>query len=356
MRDYTAEQILAEMMEKAQELPYAEDIDTSEGSLISISCTKQALMLESTHLELSEMEDNLHVNTMDIDHLILEGEDLGRPIIPATPAIVKGTFSQLIPIGTRFNCDELNYKTVERISGYDYKLECEQTGVIGNQYGGNLYPIDFVDNYQGGVVAEVLIPGAEQEDAEVYRARLIAIKKGDYFGGNRTDYKRFITEIQGVGACKVKRRAAGEEHIKPYILDANFGVPTQTLINAVQEIVDPITTSGDGDGVAPIGHKVRIQGGTSVTVNITATLTYDSGYSYADVKSQVEAAVDGYFMTLAKNWENVDTQYCRIAQVESAILDVEGIIDITNTRFNNSTSNINLQYSQIPVRGTINGQ
>ena len=348
--DMTADVLLEQMMALT-----SEDVDKSEGSLVNIACTKQALMLEEAYLELNTVEDNLHLDTMDIDHLILKGEDEGRPIIPATAAIVKGVFQQEIEIGTRFNCDELNYTVLENIELFNYKLQCETAGTVGNQYGGSLAPIDFVDNYQGGVISEVLIPGADQEDEEVYRARLEELRNGRYFGGNRADYKRFLLEQPGVGAAKVKRRASGETYIKPYILNSTWGIPSSTLINAVQNAIDPVATSGEGDGYAPIGHRVLIQAAAGVTINITTTLTLDTGYTYADVKTEVEAAVDRYFLQLAKDWENVDTQYVRIARIEAEILTIEGILDIADTALNGEEENILLDYEEIPLRGTING-
>lgn len=84
----------------------------------------------------------------------------------------------------------------------------------------------------------------------------------------------------------------------------------------------------EGNGLAPIGHIAHIQAVTGTTINITSTITYESGYTFADLKSQLELAIDNYFKSLSESWENSTQLVARISQIESAILNVPGIQDI----------------------------
>ena len=229
----TFETIMAEMM---AEMP--DGVNTMEGSLIWNACAKQALQMEEAYLDMQIVEDNMYADTQDEEHLIQNGADKGIPIKEPTKAIVRASILQEsgagIRIGTRFTANSLNYSVAGAIKGNEYKLECEQAGAAGNIGSGELVPIDFVGGYQGGEILDILVLGQEREDIELYRKKILDSVNASYFGGNRSDYERFIEELEGVGACKVKRREPEDKFIYPYILDANWGVPTDTLVGDVQ--------------------------------------------------------------------------------------------------------------------------
>ena len=346
----TYENIMAEMME---EMP--DNVDTREGSLIYNACAKQALQLEKAYLLMQTVEDNMYTSDQDEEHLILNGQDKGLPIKEATKAVVRGVFSQEIDIGTRFNAGALNYTCMQKITDFDYRMECEEAGSIGNITGSQLSPIDFVENYQGGMIAEVLISGADREDIEIYRQRILALNDIKYFGGNREDYRRFIGGIDGVGAVKVQRRSAADDFIYPIILSADYGIPTDIQLERVQEIVDPETSHGEGDGIAPIGHKVLLKKAENAVIDIVCTIVYEEGYDQTSLQSYINEAVDEYFLELARQWADASSLVVRISQIESRLLKIEGIIDVGNTFLCGEQMNVILDYNEIPKRGTVNG-
>lgn len=349
----TFETIMAEMM---AEMP--DGVNTMEGSLIWNACAKQALQMEEAYLDMQIVEDNMYADTQDEEHLIQNGADKGIPIKEPTKAIVRASILQEsgagIRIGTRFTANSLNYSVAGAIKGNEYKLECEQAGAAGNIGSGELVPIDFVGGYQGGEILDILVLGQEREDIELYRKKILDSVNASYFGGNRSDYERFIEELEGVGACKVKRREPEDKFIYPYILDASWGVPTDTLVGDVQGCVDPVQNHGAGDGIAPIGHFVLIKPATGVEINITAQFTFDDGYSQEDVQGHMEHALEEYFLELKKGWKNTEITV-RLSQIEHRLLNVEGTIDIADTKLNGASSNIALGYAEVPVRGKING-
>ena len=346
----TYEEIMAEMM---AEMP--DDINTGEGSLIYNACVKQALQLEEAYLSMQNVEDNMYTDTQDEEHLILNGKDKGIAIKEATKAILQGDFLQEIEIGTRFTANDLNYTAVELISGFSYKLECEEEGAEGNIASGELSPIDYIDNYQGGNIVAVLVPGEDQEDIEEYRKKVLENAQTKYFGGNRADYIRFIEALDGVGSCKVKRRTAEDNYIYPYITNAGYGIPSEDLVSVVQTAVSPTENNGDGDGIAPIGHFVKIMPAEEVTINVTVAFQFADGYSQEALQSQINSVIDNYFLELRKEWRDSEELVVRVAQVEARLLGIIGIKDISGTALNGSESNTTLSYAQIPGRGTVNG-
>ena len=135
------------------------------------------------------------------------------------------------------------------------------------------------------------------------------------------------------------------------ITDSNYGKPSDTLVNKVQTEIDP--NSGDGSGIAPIGHIVTVQGVIERRITISATVTYDEGFSFATLKETITQSMEEYLLSLRKQWASQTNSVVRISQVETRLLGINGILDVSNTRINNSTSNLTCDKYEIPVLGGV---
>jgi uncharacterized phage protein gp47/JayE len=341
---------MGEMMET-----FGADVRTDEGSLAWNACAKIADKLEEVYGDMDAINDNILPDTQDLDHLIRYAEERGLEYNYATAPVVKGVFSQEIEIGERFTCGDYSYKVTELLSGYEYKLECETEGTEANTTLGELEPIDYIDDYQGGTITQVLIDGTDDEDEEVFRQRVFDSFKSVAFGGNKADYRSYINEIEGVGGCKPKRRVEGETFIHIPIITSEFDVPSAELVDEVQTIVDPLQNQGEGDGFAPIDHQVIIEAVEGVNVEVSATITFDDGYTAESCKSIVEGAVEGYMATLRRTWEanELEDMYVRLSKIDASILTVEGVLDVTGTTINGVAENLVLNYKQIPILGGV---
>ena len=89
-----------------------------------------------------------------------------------------------IPIGARFNLDKLNYVVIEKVSNGMYKVMCETPGILGNQYLGDLIPIDYISGLELAKLTALLIPGEDEEDTEHLRTRYFESFDSQAFGGN----------------------------------------------------------------------------------------------------------------------------------------------------------------------------
>jgi len=58
-------------------------------------------------------------------------------------------------------------------------------------------------------------------------------------------------------------------------------------------------------------------------------------------------------LNLRKEWEDSTSLIVRISQIESLILNTEGVIDITNTVINEQNGNIEIGKEYIPILGNI---
>ena len=90
------------------------------------------------------------------------------------------------------------------------------------------------------------------------------------------------------------------------ILNDEFNPPTALEIARIQELVDPITNSGEGYGIAPIGHYVTIVTPTEDNVSVTLTATYKAGAD-SDVEAhKIKTCIRNYINSIRKEFDNVE--------------------------------------------------
>lgn len=309
--------------------------------------------------------DMVFADTAPREYLIRRAAERGMSPLPATKALRKGIFNIDVPIGSRFSIEDVNYVVKEKVTPPttgQFILEAETPGSIGNAYFGTLFPITYVSGLQTAETTDILTPGEDEEDTETFRKRYFDSFESSAFGGNRADYKQKTNAIPGVGGTKVFRAWNGGGTVKLVIVDSTFKVPSQTLIDDVQEIIDPIGMQGEGVGTAPIDHVVTVFGATADSINIDFTITYESGWSWQDIETQVYEMVDDYFAELGEIFANAvsyaDDQAgltVRISQLETRLLGINGVIDVQDTLINGVGSNYTTANDAIPVRGVVNG-
>lgn len=351
--EQTFESIMERMLSKA-----SDDIDKRRGSILWDIFSSFALELENVYIGLDIFLNECFADTASWSYLLRRAAERGLFPKEETQAILKGRFSPSsidIPIGQVFNLEELNYTVISKIEDGYYQLRCNTAGTIGNQYFGTLIPVQpvkEVSKLEKAELIELLIPGEDMIDMERFRNDYFSSFHSQPFGGNRADYQQKLEKIQGVGGKKILRRKKGEKQIKIIIMDSTYSVPSDTLIAEVQKIIDP-NQDQEGDGLAAIGQEVSILGVEVATIDIVTQIIYQTGYQYEDMKEKIEISIDNYFMELRKNWENTERLIIRISQIESRLLNLEGILDIKTTILNGNFENITLQEEQIPERGKI---
>jgi uncharacterized phage protein gp47/JayE len=347
--DKTYEVILQEMQDDVPN-----DLDKREGSLIFYGQAPAAARFQETYIDLDWLYNEMFADTASRDSLIRISAGRGITPTEATYAIFRGIFNIDIPIGTRFSAvNNLSYVATKAISTGVFEITCETAGTEGNGYLGVIIPIDYIDGLQTATLAELLIPGEDEEETEHLRQRYFDSYSLQAFGGNIADYKQKVNAIDGTGGVKVYRAKYGAGTVGLVIINSQFKKPSQLLIDNVQAIIDPSGFQGEGKGLAPIDHKVTVSGVTENTVDITTVLTLQNGYVFADVKANVESVIDSYFSELAKDWESETNLIVRISQIETRLLNVSGIIDIANTTLNTIAQNLILGVDEIPIRGVV---
>jgi len=328
-------------------------LDKRQASIIYNALAPAAVELQNMYIEFDWILNQSFADTAQREYLIKRCAERGITPEPATKAILEGTFNIDIPIGSRFSFDDLNYQAIEKIAPGIFKMECETAGEIGNQSLGTLIPIEYIDGLTSAELTAVLIPGEDEEGTEVLRQRYFNSFQTNPYGGNKQDYIQKTNAIPGVGSTKVTPIWEGGGTVLITILDSNFDKASPALIDTVQTALDPITNHGEGLGIAPIGHVVTVNTATEVTVNIATTITLDTGYTWEQVQGDVIAALEAYLLEIRTDWVNQTTNFVRIAQIETRMLAIDGIIDIVNTTINGVAANLALGNYEIPVLGAV---
>lgn len=355
--DTTYEELVEEKLDQADS-----SLDTREGSILFNAFAINSIEIIQMLQTIIANSNESFADTASRTNLIRRAAERGLKPLTATKAKLRGLFNINVAIGSRFSLDNLNYVVVDKIADYEFVLESETEGDIGNQYLGTLIPIDYIDGLTTAELVEVLVPGEDEEDTEVFRARYFDSFDSEAFGGNRKDYKDKVNGLPGVGGVRVYRAWNGGGTVKLVIINSQFEQPTQTLVNEVQFAVDPLDNQGEGIGIAPIDHIVTVFGVGETPIDITFNITYQSGWSWGDIEANVYAVIDDYFKELAEEWASASTYQedqagviVRISQIEIRLLGVAGVIDIADTVLNGGTSNIAVDKESIPKRGVVIG-
>ena len=343
----TYEEILQRMLNRIPDT-----MDKREGSIIYDALAPAAVELQLMYIELDVILTETFGDTASREYLIRRAKERGITPYLATYALLKGEFNIDVPIGSRFSLNELNYSVVEQIGTGVFKMECEALGVQGNKYFGDLIPIEYIDGLQTAKLTELLIPGEDEEDTKSLRTRYFESFDTKPFGGNQKDYIQKTNSIAGVGSTKVTPIWDGGGTVKLTILNSEFDKASSELVNTVQQEIDP-TKDGHGVGIAPIGHIVTVNTADEIAVNITSNIVFDEGYSFNGQKQKIIDAISAYLLELRKEWANQTNLVVRIAQIETRILAIKGIIDISGTKINGAASNLTLTKYQIPVMGGV---
>ncbi|MGN0680281.1 MAG: baseplate J/gp47 family protein [Oscillospiraceae bacterium] len=379
----------------------SDKLDKREGAVIFDAVSPASMELMAVYIELERIIGEAYGDTASREYLILRCKERGISPYPAENAILRGEFSpaDVDVTGKRFSLGELNYIAERKINDGVYEVKCETAGAVGNRFFGEMIPIDYVDGLESAALTSVLIPGEDEEDTEDLRKRYFDSFDVQAFGGNRADYIEKISAIAGVGGVKVTR--VWNADIKPAelvpaesvsewfknnaetlpedvrgwvtptlaaaksgkltaggcvlvtLLDSEYNTASEALIERVKETLDPSDSTGEGMGLAPIGHVVTVQSAVGVPINVSTNITFEAGYGWDNMQNAIESAVSDYLLELRKKWEDIGSLTVRISQIETRILDIEGIVDIADTTINGAAENITLGAYEVPVMGEV---
>ena len=281
--------------------------------------------------------------------LLMSIATLGAPLTQILSIVFDWNY---IPVGTRFSCDKYNWAVTEKIESLKYYLTCETAGADPNGYTGQLIPIEYIEGLATAELTSIVINGEDEEATETLRLRYLNSFENQSYGFNRGQYIEVTEALPGVGGCKPYRAWKGPGTVKLVITGSDYQPPSDTLINTVQTAIDPTQNSGDGIGLAPIDHEVTVVGAAGTTVNISTTLTFASGWNLTECLPYIQSALDAYYLELNSTWSKEAGLIVRVSQIESRLLALAGIVDISGTTLNGQAGNLTLDKDAVAVRGS----
>lgn len=359
LADVTEETIHGRMLERVPA-----DVDKSEGSYIWDALAPAAYQLFEASIWAQEVLRRGFASTAFGAYLDLRCEERGiarHPAVKAGGAVTfAGVAGTVVPVGTRVatpadamtSTPSVEYETTAEAvlagpGGVEVPVAAVEAGVGGNVPSGAIsILVDAVPGVTGVGNAAAIVDGSEAEGDEALLARYLVKVREPGTSGNKADYVQWALEVPGVSGVQVEPLWDGPGTVRVFLLDGDKRAPEQAIVDAVQAYVAP--AAGMGEGRAPIGADVVVVPAVEVPINVSVQLTLASGATVEEVRETFEAGVTAYLKQLA--FADSLVRYTRIASI---LLDISRIIDYANLTVNGGVDNIEMQFGQVAVLGTV---
>lgn len=369
LSQYTYQEILQQLLDRIPDT-----YDKRDGSPIQTAAGMAAYGFELYYIMLNEVQREGLIQTATGNQLDLLAVISGLTRYQASAAVRLGIFDAPVPIGSRFSTingeDSIDFYVSAQTTGpdednYYYQLVAETPGTIGNDYTGPILPITAIPNLTSAQITDILVPGDDTETDDEFRERVIEALNDRPFAGNIAAYRQDILAIDGVGAVQVYPTWNGGGTVKCSILGADFLPASETLVENVQNAIDPPPNQGLGLGLAPIGADVTITTPSAVGINVTATLMLAPGYNISQVTPLVKTQLENYLLSVRQEWDTnvsaTNVQYVAnvyVARVISAIVNATGVVNVMSLELNGEDEDITLTETgtvqEVPILGTVN--
>lgn len=210
----------------------------------------------------------------DLETLQLHGTEFGLPLLPAAPAHGKVTFTSTtaITVATGAQLQRADGTTYLVTAGSALSIAgtlilpvtCSANGAIANAEEG--MPLTVISGLTGTATAAVgpgdIALGADVEDKESYRQRILFRKRNPPHGGAASDYVIWGRQAPGVTRVFVERLYAGAGTVRVFVfMDGGFpnGIPDNAAVAAVRDYLETVQPASAVVFVAaPVAHPINI--------------------------------------------------------------------------------------------------
>lgn len=351
-----------------------EPYDRRQGSIIYNTIAPVCEELSTFYGLLDYLSTQVNLNTASMGYLDEKANDYGLTRIQASPAVIRGEFLTYkyndstgerekdengeyiliplnIPDGSRFtviNNSEITYIYRQKYNEFEKVLVCEQVGIKGNLVDKTLLPLTPINSLVKAHIPNnsnvIIVSGEETETDSSLRQRCFDYLQVQAFGGNIADYTAKLIKIEGIGeGVKVfptPNNRAG--YVLLSCLDGEYKPINSEEIEKVENIFNG-SDSGNGLGLAPIGHVVQVTTPEYVNIGINMVIYIDSVTDTQIIEPLIVDKIKQYFDKEIKTFGTVtNMKYkditLRILPIISSIIDdvngVKGVLNITNESFN----------------------
>lgn len=340
------------------------DVDKRVGSIIYDALAPVCLELAEAYVKMDILEEQTYLMTATGNNLDKRVYDYGISRRKATRALRIGEFKQYkvdsqgnyvldennqkilidmeIETGVRFSIPEnaeITYEYIGKTDGYKI-LECEQTGTQGNEHLGTILPLIPILNLAQAKIISTYKPAEDDETDTELRARAVASLNYGAFGGNIQDYIERVNAIDGVGQTKVFPAWQYNGSVLLSVVDPLYNPITTEFAKNLKEQIDPEESTGEGIGIAPIGHYVTITTPTRQDVDVALSITFVNTETIETIQEEVERKIKEYFLSIRQSYgQDVNLTIYR-ARIIEKVLELEFVLNVTDVKLNGKMNDI----------------
>ena len=340
------------------------DVDKRVGSVIYDALAPVCLELAEAYVKMDILEEQTYLMTATGNNLDKRVYDYGISRRKATRALRIGEFKQYkvdsqgnyvldennqkilidmeIETGVRFSIPEnaeITYEYIGKIDGYKI-LECEQLGTQGNEHLGTILPLTPILNLAQANIISTYKPAEDDETDTELRTRAVANLNYGAFGGNIQDYIERVNAIDGVGQTKVFPAWQYNGSVLLSVVDPLYNPITNEFAQNLKEQIDPEDSTGQGIGIAPIGHYVTITTPTRQDVDVALSITFVNTETIETIQEEVERKIEEYFLSIRQSYgQDVNLTIYR-ARIIEKVLELEFVLNVTDVKLNGEMNDI----------------
>lgn len=241
--------------------------------------------------------------------------------------------------------------TVEISGSGEVPIRCTTPGAAGNLPAGSvtMMPVQIA-----GIVSvsnsDTLTGGYDAESDAAYYDRYILRLQTPPTSGNQYHYRIWALEVTGVGGVQIYPLGHGDNTVDVVLIDVDGQPADEELIGRVQAHIDP-SSKGLGEGEAPIGAYCYVSGAEPKELDISMTVQTLPGAEQEAVTAAVKAAVAAYLKGIA-----FAQDYVSYARINAAVLEADGVQDVSGLTVNGATANVAIGERQVAVLGEVSIQ
>lgn len=344
------------------------NVDKRVGSIIYDAVAPICLELAEAYVKMDILENQTYLMTATGNNLDKRVYDYGISRSGATKAMRIAEFKKYkrdadgnlvldnkgnkilidmnIDVGIRFAVpnSSTTFEYIGKIDNYNI-VECEQLGTSGNEHLGQILPLTQVTDMIEAKIISTYKPAEDEETDAQLRTRAVNALNYASFGGNIQDYIERTDAIDGVGETKVFPAWQYNGSVLLSIVDPQYDPITEEFKKNLKEQIDPDDvidqygtvlkddTSGQGIGIAPIGHYVTITTPVKKTVNVNLHIRFREGYTIETLTERIKNAINEYFLKCRKTFGQDVNITLYVSDIIIAVKNLDGIIDCSNVSF-----------------------
>ena len=248
-----------------------------------------------------------------------------------------------IPVGSRFvvpDNENIIFEYIGIIDGYKI-LQCESSGSGGNEHVGDILPLSPITDMIESKIISTYKYGEDKESDDDLRTRTQNYLNETAFGGNIADYIEKVNSIDGVGNVKVFPAWQRNGSVLLSVVDPSFNPITNEFATYLKELIDPEENSGQGVGIAPIGHIVTITTPVEQTIDVELTLKIEENVVQDEISSEVITVIENYIQSVKEQFaQDVNLAIYRSRIIDRLFDNISEILNVKDVLLNNTDADI----------------